>query len=124
MRPIVMMAEVEPPEGLSARKLVLETGKFNVITAYSVNEALETLAVFPKVNAVVLHSSLCEDMDCNQVIAEIKQRNPAMVVIALSPSVSENYKLADHQESSHEPQDLLNLLRSCFGDPRTDAERS
>jgi hypothetical protein len=41
------MAEMEPPEGLSARKLVLETGKFNVITAYSVAEALQTLATFP-----------------------------------------------------------------------------
>lgn len=46
VRPIVLMAEVEPPEGLSARKLVLETGKFNVITAYSVEEALETLVAF------------------------------------------------------------------------------
>jgi hypothetical protein len=26
VRPIVLMAEIEPPEGLSARKLVLETG--------------------------------------------------------------------------------------------------
>jgi len=30
-----MMAEIEPPEGLSGRKLVLEGGKYNVITAYS-----------------------------------------------------------------------------------------
>lgn len=119
-----MMAEVEPPEGLSARKLVLETGKFNVITAYSVNEALETLATFPKVNAVVLHSSLCKEMECDQVIAEIKKRNPSMIAIALSPTSSQNHKLADHQVSSHEPQGLLNLLRSRFGDPRTTAERS
>jgi response regulator RpfG family c-di-GMP phosphodiesterase len=59
VRPIVMMAEIEPPEGLSARKLVLETGKYNVITAYSLKEALETLATYPKVHAVVLHASLC-----------------------------------------------------------------
>ncbi len=31
VRPVVVMAEMEPPEDLSARKLVLETGKFNVI---------------------------------------------------------------------------------------------
>lgn len=113
-----MMAEVEPPEGLSSRKLVLETGKYNVITAYSVNEALETLASFPKVDAVVLHSSLCKERDCDQVIVEIKNRHPGMMVIALSPTSSQSYKFADHLLSSHEPQELLNLLRSRFGDPR------
>lgn len=114
----MMMAEVEPPEGLSARKLVLETGKFNVITAYSVSEALETLETFPNVHAVVLHSSLCKERDCDNVIVEIKNRHPGMMVIALSPTSSQTFKIADYNVSSHEPQELLNLLRSRFGDPR------
>jgi hypothetical protein len=96
-RPIVMMAEIEPPEGLSARKLVLETGKYNVITAYSLKEALETLATFPKVHAVVLHASLCKERDCDQVIGEIKQRHPGMTVIALSPVSSHAFKIAELQ---------------------------
>lgn len=79
VRPIVLMAEIEPPEGLSARKLVLETGKFNVTTAYSVKEALETLVAFPRVDVVVLHASVCRDMDCDSVIAEFKKRFPAWV---------------------------------------------
>lgn len=116
------MAEVEPAEGLSARKLVLETGKFNVITAHSVEEALETLRVFPNVDVVVLHSSLCGEMDCNSVVAEVKKQAPGMAVIALSPLPSNHFKLADHNISSHEPQELLNLLRSRWGDPRQPAE--
>ena len=119
----MMMAEVEPPEGLSARKLVLETGKFDVITAYSVVEAFETLGVFHRVDAVVLHSSLCTKMECDQVVAEIKRRHPNKVVVTISPTRSQNFKLADHQLSSHEPQLLLNLLRERFGDPRAPAEK-
>lgn len=117
------MAEVEPPEGLSARKLVLETGKFNVITAYTVPEALDTLATFPDVNAVVLHSSICQDEQCEQVIGHMKKANPAMLVIALSPNVHSRHEGADYNLSSHEPQELLNLLRSRFGDPRTMQEK-
>jgi uncharacterized protein with ACT and thioredoxin-like domain len=117
----MMVAEVEPPEGLSARKLVLETGKFNVITAYSVNEAFDTLATFPKVHAVVLHASLCKERDCDQVVGEIKKRHPGMTVIALSPVSSQASKVADYNISSHEPEELLNLLRSRFGDPRNQA---
>jgi predicted SpoU family rRNA methylase len=124
VRPIVLIAEIEPPEGLSARKLVLETGKFNVITAYSLEEALDTLAVFPKVHGVVLHASMCREMECEDVIAEIKSNFPGMLVIALSPTTSRTYKLADHNISSHEPQELLNLLRSRFGDPRALQEQA
>ena len=123
VRPIVLMAEMEPPEGLSARKLVLETGKFNVITAYSVEEAFETLVTFPRVDVVVLHASLCAEMDCDSVIAEVKKRVPGMAVIALSPAMSQHFKLADHNISSHEPQELLNLLRSRLGDPRLPPEK-
>lgn len=112
------MAEIEPPEGLSARKLVLETGKFNVITAYSMEEALDTLAVFPKVDAVALHASMCREMECDEAITKIKEKVPGMLVIVLSPTTSHTYKSAEYNISSHEPQELLNLLRSQFGDPR------
>lgn len=117
------MAEIEPPEGISARKLVLETGKYNVITAYSVQEAFDTLAAFPKVHAVVLHVSLCKDGECDQVIARIKKSDPRMLVIALSPTDGHKYRGADNNLSSHEPQDLLSLLRSRFGDPRMPEEK-
>jgi hypothetical protein len=112
------MAEVEPPDGVSARKLVLETAKFNVITAYSVAEALETLKTFPKVHVLVLHSSLCKNGECDRVLGDAKKRNSKMLTIAITPSDSGRFKRADYTLSSHEPQELLNLLRSHFGDPR------
>ena len=112
------MAEVEPPEGLSSRKLVLETGKFNVITAYSLPEAMETLETFPKVHSMVLHSGLCKDGECDRVLREVKRHNSKLLTIAISPSESGVFDGADHTISSHEPQTLLNLLREHFGDPR------
>ncbi len=87
-----MMAELEPPDGLSARKLVLETGKFNVITAYSVAEALETLATFPKVHGVVLHAAICGDGECDKVLGEVKKRLTKALRVALTPSDSRRYK--------------------------------
>jgi hypothetical protein len=123
VRPIVLMAEVEPPEGISARKLVLETGKFNVVTAYSVQEAMDTLATFPNVHALVLHASMCKDGECDQVIARLKMQHSSLPLIVLSPTDGHNYKQADHNVSSHEPQELLSLLRSLFGDPRMAEEK-
>jgi hypothetical protein len=94
-----------------------------VITAYSVEEAIETLATFLKVHAVVLHASICKNVECDQIIAQVKKHSPRMLVITLSPTEGLKYKGSDHNISSHEPQELLNLLRSHFGDPRMAQEK-
>ena len=49
-RATFLIVEVEPPEGISARKLVLETAKHNVITAYSAHEGLELFHRFPAID--------------------------------------------------------------------------
>ena len=43
MRPTIMVAEPEPLQALSVRKLVLENAKSNVLTAHSTVEAIECL---------------------------------------------------------------------------------
>jgi CheY-like chemotaxis protein len=111
------MAEPEAPENISARKLVLETAKFNVITAYSVQECLELIEKFPQIEAVILHSAL-DGMACDQTVAEIKKRRPRMPVVVLATTEWVRCKNADDLITSHEPQELLNLLRSKFGDPK------
>jgi DNA-binding response OmpR family regulator len=116
-RPAFIMAEVEPIEGVSARKLVLETAKFNVLTAYSAKEALTTLKIFPKAAALILHASL-PGVDCDRTVTAIKKLHPRMPVIVLAPSDGQSCKRADYNVPSYEPQELLNLLRRLFGDPR------
>jgi DNA-binding response OmpR family regulator len=117
-RPTFLVAEPEPQDGISSRKLVLETGKFNVITAYSTKEAIEHLERFPQIDAVILH---CELLNSPSTIAEAaKKQNKKRKVIALSPR-SSKVKQADYHLSSHEPEELLNLVRKLYGDPRATA---
>ena len=46
-RPAFLVAEPEPEQALSTRKLLLETFKFNVITAHSERETIDLLHLFP-----------------------------------------------------------------------------
>lgn len=111
------MAEPEAPENISARKLVLETAKFNVITAYTAKECLELIEKFPQIEAVILHSAL-NGGPCDKTVAQIKESRPGMQVIVLAATDGFRCKNADDLLTSHDPQALLNLLRSKFGDPR------
>jgi len=114
MRIVVLMIEVEQPEGLSARKLVLETAKHNVITAYNGEQGIELLRRFPNVDATVVHREL-RDMPVKDVIARIKEISPEMPVILLSPFKEAAPEGADYVISSHEPQLILMLFESVFG---------
>ncbi len=111
------MAEPEPPESISARKLVLETGKFNVLTAYSGREALTLQQSFPNVSAFIVHSGL-QDVRLAELIRQAKERNKAMPVILLATHHGIGDDGADYRITSHSPEELLQLLRHLFGDPR------
>ena len=122
-RPTFLIAENEPPEGISTRKLVLETAKFNVITAYSGAEAIYLFEKFPELDAVVVHSSL-EQPSAHQVVEEIRDRDQDILIIFLVASAGQHSRFANHHVSSHEPHDLLALLQTLFGDPRLPATRA
>jgi response regulator RpfG family c-di-GMP phosphodiesterase len=72
---VVLMIEVEQPEGVSARKLVLETAKHNVITAYSGKSGLQLFHRFPNVDAVVIHSRM-GDLSCSEIARSVKTVDP------------------------------------------------
>lgn len=116
-RPTLLVAEPEPEQALSTRKLVLETGKFNVITAHSGREFLELLRRFPKVDCAIVHSML-PDASCAEMFAAAKKANPKMATILLSARVQSKCRGADHVVSSHQPEALLEVTRELFGDPR------
>lgn len=117
-RPTFLVAESEPEQALSVRKLVLETAKYNVLTAHSTREAMELFDLFPKMSAAIL--VLDSAIDCDQVAGAIKKGNKNMPVVALSPRVAHRCSWADHTLSSHEPEQLVLLMRSLVGDPRSD----
>jgi hypothetical protein len=114
-RPAILVAEPEPAEALSTRKLVMETGKFNVLTAHSSNEAVEIEQQSPALSAMVIVAALPE---AEKVIRTVKSHRPGLIVILLSPNQTERFGGVDHQVPSHEPEALLNLCRELFGDPR------
>lgn len=119
-RPTLIIAEPEPIEALSTRKLVLESAKFNVITAHDNGEALELFRSFPNIDAVVVVEA--RDIDCEKLAGELRKMNATIPLIALSPRIGAKCENVDHNISSHQPEELLNLVRSLLGDPRQ-AER-
>lgn len=119
MRPALLVAEHEPDSALSTRKLVLETAKFNVITAHSVPEAEEAMQLMaPGLAGLVVTSTLGPEDDCATLAKTFKNTKPDAPVIYLSPSGFQHCRWADHQLSTYEPDKLLNLARELFGDPR------
>ncbi len=120
MRPTLLVAEREPENALSVRKLVLETAKFNVITAYSAAEALEAFRAFPAVSAAVITSNIGPESDCETIAREIKETKPHIPIMYLSPTGMVECNWADYQMSTYEPEELLTLVRKLLGDPRKD----
>lgn len=109
----VMMIEPEPPEALSARKLVLETGKHNVITAHSGRHGLSLFTRFPAIDVVILHASI-QDLACDAVCAAVKSVRPDLPIVLLAPRDEVDCDGADHILSSHDPQALLDLIDREF----------
>lgn len=119
MRPALLVAEHEPDGALSTRKLVLETAKFNVVTAHSLPEAEEAIGLLaPGLAGLVVTSTLGPEDDCSALAQTFKKTKPEAPIIYLSPTGFQHCRWADHQLSTYEPDKLLNLIRDLFGDPR------
>jgi DNA-binding response OmpR family regulator len=115
--PVLLVIEVEQPEGLSTRKLVLETAKFNVVTAYTGRDALIYLDQFPNFSAIVLHTGIL-DIPFKDLLAEIRKRDQQRrYPICLVTPHFESDELADAAIPSGDPERLLSLLRSWTGGP-------
>ena len=113
-----MVAEQEPIQALSVRKLVLETAKYNVLTAHSTREALDVFHLFPNISVAVLAGG--DGIDCDAIAKAIKTATNRVPVVFLHPQMAAACKYADHQLSSYEPEKLLQLTRSLLGDPRNE----
>ena len=86
LRPCFLVVDRETSTGISTRKLILETAKFNVITAYSSREAIETLRKYPALDGVVTDSGMV-DMPCDKMLAELQAINPNIPrVVVETPS--------------------------------------
>ena len=119
MRLVVLMIEVEQPEGISTRKLVLETARHNVITAYTKDAGAELLRRFPNVDVAVVHTEL-DDSSFKEIVRKLKHIQGALPVIGVSPRSDVDRDGADYLVPSHDPQALLNLLAEKFEASKSD----
>jgi CheY-like chemotaxis protein len=119
IRPCFLVVDREFPGSVSTRKLVIETAKFNVLTAYSGREALEIFRRFPAVNGVILDGGL-EDISCDDLAHEIKALHPAVPIVVISVPGFEGCPDADVHLESFDPARLLETLRGLK--PKESAE--
>lgn len=116
-RPTLLVAEPEPGQALSIRKLVLETAKFNVLTAHSTREALDLFNMFPNISAAVLVGETV--IDCDAIAERIKRSvNGKVPVIFLTARIGGRCGNADYNLISGEPEVLVDTVRELLGDPR------
>jgi CheY-like chemotaxis protein len=113
LRLVVLMIEVEQPEGLSTRKLVLETARHNVITAYTAAGGVKLLRRFPNLDVAVIHTEM-DDCPFGEAVRALKQIRSDLPVIGISPFADTDESGAEYMISSHDPHALLQLLADRF----------
>jgi DNA-binding response OmpR family regulator len=110
IRPCFLVVDQEHSGSISTRKLVIETAKFNVITAYSGAEAIQTLTKFPAVDGAVLDAGV-RDLPCSLLVKQIKENRPGLPVVVVGTLGYDFCAGADHYLETFDPSRLLNLLQ-------------
>ncbi|MGI4830647.1 MAG: hypothetical protein ACRYFU_20995, partial [Janthinobacterium lividum] len=82
----------------------------NVITAYSSQEAVETLETFPAVHGVVLDAGM-NDTPCGALVKRLKEIRPQVPIVVIGTPRQRNCSGADHFLGSFEIPPLLALLQ-------------
>lgn len=114
VRPCFLVVDREFAGSISTRKLVIETAKFNVITAYSCDEAVATLERFPNVHGVVITADRTGEAE--QFLQFVRTRYPEVKRI-LTGEAPDGDGLADRRIESFSPDKLLQALRDLFPQP-------
>ena len=109
-RPCFLVVDREYSGSISTRKLVIETAKLNVITAYSGQEAIETVRRFPMINGAVIDAGI-RDMPCARLVEELRIMDAELPLIVINTPGSEHCPGASFYLDSFEPAKLLELLK-------------
>jgi DNA-binding response OmpR family regulator len=123
VRLVVLMVEVEHPEGISSRKLILETARHNVLTAYNEDDAVDLLQRFPNVDLAIIHTEL-QGREFESTVRRLKEMRPNLYIVAISPRDSGKLEGVNAVLSSYNPQELLEFLANRFEAATSDADPS
>lgn len=110
IRPCFLVIDREFPGSISTRKLVLETAKFNVLTAYSGPEALETFRRYPALDGIVMDGEM-DDISAEDLAKNFKEVRPNIPVIVICAPGGPECPSADFHVESFQPAKLLETLR-------------
>lgn len=110
-RPCFLVIDREFPGSISTRKLVLETAKFNVLTAYSAHEALAIFRRFPAIDGIVMDGEM-EDIPSEDLSRSFKILVPAVPVVVICAPGGPVCPSADFRVESFQPAMLLDTLRN------------
>lgn len=110
-RPCYLVLDREIPGNISTRKLVIETAKLNVITAYSPDEAVEALERFPRVDGVVFGAEPA-NMSTEQMIRRLRAIVSNIPVIVTSAGHQRRDAHNEFYVDSLNPKALLDCLQS------------
>lgn len=121
-RPCFLVVDREYSGSISTRKLVIETAKFNVLTAYSAEEALDTVRRFLAVDGIVMDAEMPE-MPCPELVRALKLLAPSIPVIIIHRPLSDPCSGADYELDTFDPKQLLALLQSLCPDQAEAVEK-
>ncbi len=119
-RPCFLVLDREFPGSISTRKLVIETAKLNVITAYDPDEAIETLERFPNVDGVVFDAET-EGTSCSKLAERLRAVRKNVLLVVTSAGAMAVCGKGPYYVESHDPGGLLNFLKGLC---ESEAERS
>lgn len=110
MRPCFLVVDNEYPGSISTRKLVLESAKLNVLTAYTAEEAIRTIERFPNIDGVVLDTQL-KGRPCAEIIGRLRSAKIDMPIITVSPSGHDPCGGEQFHVSTFDPKQLLEAVK-------------
>jgi hypothetical protein len=119
VRPTFVVLDPPVTGAISNRKLVLEVGRFNVLTAYSIEELYSTTERFEVDGFVVDYEP--GDETSQELCESLKERHPQKPVFAVvRSSYSSDVKpnCVDYMVSDASPQELLAAAIQVLGLPR------
>ena len=87
VRLVVLMVEMEHPEGISSRKLILEAARHNVLTAYSGDDAVNLLQRFSNVDLAIIHTEM-QGKEFGSTVRRLKEMRSNLYIVAISPRAS------------------------------------
>lgn len=119
VRPTLVVLDPPVTGAISSRKLVLEVGRFNVLTAYTIEELYSTTERF-EVDGFVVDYEAGDDtsQEMCESLKERHPRKPIFAVVSSSSNSSIKPSCVDYVVSNASPQELLATAIQVLGLPR------